>query len=54
VWFSGIVMIIKLPLLDLNDLKKVLSIYIGAGKEEFQAEYGRIFTHLLGRSCANW
>jgi hypothetical protein len=38
----------KLPLLDLNDLKKVLQYATGAGKEEFQAEYGRISTSSTG------
>ncbi|BAO55528.1 helicase HerA-like domain-containing protein [Nonlabens marinus] len=32
----------KLPLLDLNDLKKVLQYATGAGKEEFQESYGRV------------
>lgn len=38
----------KLPLLDLEDLKKVLQYSTGAGKEEFQAEYGRISTSSTG------
>ncbi len=38
----------KLPLLDLDDLKKVLQYATGAGKEEFQAEYGRISTSSTG------
>lgn len=38
----------KLPLLDLNDLKKILQYATGAGKEEFQAEYGRISTSSTG------
>ncbi|MEN8817535.1 MAG: helicase HerA-like domain-containing protein [Nonlabens sp.] len=38
----------KLPLLDLDDLKKVLHYATGAGKEEFQAEYGRISTSSTG------
>ncbi|WP_194850840.1 helicase HerA-like domain-containing protein [Nonlabens antarcticus] len=38
----------KMPLLDLNDLKKVLQYATGAGKEEFQAEYGRISTSSTG------
>lgn len=38
----------KLPLLDLRDLKKVLQYATGAGKEEFQAEYGRISTSSTG------
>jgi len=38
----------KLPLLDLEDLKKVLQYATGAGKEEFQAEYGRISTSSTG------
>ncbi len=38
----------KLPLLDLDDLKKVLRYATGAGKEEFQAEYGRISTSSTG------
>jgi len=38
----------KLPLLDLNDLKKVLQYATGTGKDEFQAEYGRISTSSTG------
>ena len=38
----------KLPLLDLEDLKKVLHYSTGTGKEEFQAEYGRISTSSTG------
>ncbi|PRP67224.1 helicase HerA-like domain-containing protein [Nonlabens agnitus] len=38
----------KLPLLDLRDLKKVLQFATGAGKDEFQAEYGRISTSSTG------
>ena len=38
----------KLPLLDLNDFKKVLQYATGEGKEEFQKEYGRISTSSTG------
>lgn len=38
----------KLPLLDLEDLKKVLQYATGAGKQEFQEEYGRISTSSTG------
>jgi hypothetical protein len=38
----------KLPLLDLNDLKKVLQYATGAGKEEVQAEHGRISSSSTG------
>lgn len=38
----------KLPLLDLNDLKKVLQYATGAGKKEFQKDYGRISTSSTG------
>ena len=38
----------KLPLLDLNDFKKVLQYATGPGKKEFQAEYGRISTSSTG------
>ncbi len=38
----------KLPLLDLNDLKKVLQYATEEGKEEFQSEYGRISTSSTG------
>jgi hypothetical protein len=38
----------KLPLLHLNDLKKVLQYDTGAGKEEFQAEHGRISSSSTG------
>ena len=38
----------KLPLLDLKDFKKVLQYATGAGKKEFQAEYGRISTSSTG------
>lgn len=38
----------KLPLLDLNDFKKVLQYATGEGKEEFQKEYGRISTGSTG------
>ncbi len=38
----------KLPLLDLDDFKKVLQYATGAGKKEFQAEYGRISTSSTG------
>jgi DNA helicase HerA-like ATPase len=38
----------KLPLLDLEDLKKVLHYATGAGKKEFQEEYGRISTSSTG------
>ena len=48
---SGIVAILfkycddkKLPLLDLKDFKKVLQFATGEGREELQAEYGRIST----------
>ena len=52
---SGIVAIIfkycddnKLPLLDLKDFKKVLQFSTQEGKEELQAEYGRISTASTG------
>lgn len=52
---SGIVSIIfkycddnKLPLLDLKDFKKVLQYSTDEGKEEIQAEYGRISTMSTG------
>ncbi len=52
---SGIVAILfkycddkKLPLLDLKDFKKVIQFSTGAGKEELQAEYGRISTASTG------
>ncbi|NJB37307.1 helicase HerA-like domain-containing protein [Croceivirga sp. JEA036] len=38
----------KMPLLDLEDLKKVLQYATGAGKKEFQEEYGRISTSSTG------
>lgn len=38
----------KLPLLDLNDFKKVLQYATGEGKKEFQQEYGRISTSSTG------
>ena len=38
----------KLPLLDLNDFKKVLQYATGEGKKEFQKEYGRISTSSTG------
>ena len=38
----------KMPLLDLEDLKKTLSYATGDGKEEFQKEYGRISTSSTG------
>lgn len=38
----------KLPLLDLNDFKKVLQYATDAGKDEFQAAYGRISTSSTG------
>jgi len=38
----------KLPLLDLNDFKKVLQYATGEGKKEFQSEYGRISTSSTG------
>jgi hypothetical protein len=38
----------KLPLLDLEDLKKTLQFATGAGKEEFKKEYGRISTSSTG------
>lgn len=38
----------KLPLLDLNDFKKVLQYATGEGKEEFRKEYGRISTSSTG------
>ncbi|MDF0717082.1 DUF853 family protein [Muricauda sp. 334s03] len=38
----------KLPLLDLNDFKKVLQYATGEGKEEFQKAYGRISTSSTG------
>lgn len=38
----------KLPLLDLKDFKKVLQYATGAGKKEFQEEYGRISTSSTG------
>ncbi len=52
---SGIVSILfkycddkKLPLLDLKDFKKVLHFATSEGKEEIQAEYGRISTTSTG------
>ena len=52
---SGILAIIfkycddhKLPLLDLKDFKKVLQFVTQEGKEEIQAEYGRISTASTG------
>ena len=52
---SGIVAILfkycddkKLPLLDLKDFKKVIQFSTGEGKEELQAEYGRISTASTG------
>ncbi|WP_418650632.1 helicase HerA-like domain-containing protein [Tenacibaculum aestuariivivum] len=52
---SGIVAIIfkycddnKLPLLDLKDFKKLLQFITNEGKEELQAEYGRISTASTG------
>lgn len=52
---SGIVSIIfkycddnKLPLLDLKDFKKILQYATAEGKEEIQAEYGRISTASTG------
>ncbi|WNW02168.1 helicase HerA-like domain-containing protein [Tenacibaculum sp. HL-MS23] len=52
---SGIVAIIfkycddnKLPLLDLKDFKKILQFVTNEGKEEIQAEYGRISTASTG------
>ena len=38
----------KMPLLDLEDLKKVLQYATGAGKKEFQEAYGRISTSSTG------
>jgi len=38
----------QLGLLDLKDFKKVLQFATGAGKEEFQEEYGRISTSSTG------
>ncbi len=38
----------KLPLLDLKDFKKVLQYATGAGKEEFNKDYGRISTSSTG------
>lgn len=38
----------KLPLLDLKDLKKVLHYATSEGKEELQAEYGRVSTMSTG------
>ena len=52
---SGIVAIIfkycddnQLPLLDLKDFKKILQFITNEGKEEIQAEYGRISTASTG------
>ena len=52
---SGIVSIIfkycddnKLPLLDIKDFKKVLQFVTNEGKEEIQAEYGRISSSSTG------
>ncbi|APG64363.1 ATPase [Tenacibaculum todarodis] len=52
---SGIVAIIfkycddnKLPLLDLKDFKKILQFITAEGKEEIQAEYGRVSTASTG------
>jgi len=38
----------ELPLLDLKDFRKVLQYITGAGKAEFQAEYGRVSTASVG------
>ncbi len=38
----------ELPLLDLKDFRKVLQYITGAGKDEFQAEYGRVSTASVG------
>lgn len=38
----------ELPLLDLKDFRKVLQYITGAGKVEFQAEYGRVSTASVG------
>lgn len=38
----------QLPLLDLKDFRKVLQYITGAGKDEFQAEYGRVSTASVG------
>jgi len=52
---SGIVAILfkycddkKLPLLDLKDFKKVLQYATGEGKDELEAEYGRVSTSSTG------
>ena len=52
---SGIVAVIfkycddkKIPLLDLKDFKKVIQYSTGEGKEEFEAEYGRVSTASTG------
>lgn len=38
----------QLPLLDLEDLKKVLNYVINEGKDEIQAEYGKMSTSSVG------
>lgn len=38
----------QLPLLDLKDFRKALQYITGAGKEAFQAEYGRVSTASVG------
>ncbi|MEM1322741.1 MAG: helicase HerA-like domain-containing protein [Bacteroidota bacterium] len=38
----------QLPLLDLKDLKKTIQWITGEGKEEFEAEYGRVSTASTG------
>ena len=38
----------KLPLLDLKDFRKILQYLTGAGKEEVEADYGRISTASTG------
>lgn len=38
----------QLPLLDLKDFRKALQYITGVGKDEFQAEYGRVSTASVG------
>ncbi len=38
----------KLPLVDLNDFKKVLQYITGPGKEEIEAEYGQVSSATVG------
>lgn len=52
---SGIVSVLfkysddkKLPLIDLEDMKKIIQWATGEGKEDFQSEYGRVSTASTG------